>query len=579
LADTKTFQVPADEPGVALVRLVRKMGLPYSGRLVSSAVAAHAQPQSLLALVQVAPTVGLRITAARVEPEGLDELQMPAVVHFAKGQGGFGVLERVSGDAVEIWDGRNGRRRVPKDVFLANWSGIVALAERDDSQRRAEPDYRRRRLVEMLAGTPSRPDLAGSREAPVLAGITAFLLGLLVLAALVDHPAGTRVAALVVAALAAAGLGVSATLTTATAGQATNVNVPGCPRGKLVNCESVLNSDLSKVRGIPTSDLGTSFFGAVLLLIATAAVAPATVAVWAAISIAYVAAVPAALLLIGAQVVMRRFCTLCLAVHALVLGGAAAAWPFLRESWDLSDVAPALGLALVYASLILFLAIPFFTRAERTRQLIETQQRVATSPFSTLAHLTTEPPSPVRGGECGIKLPGPPARHELVLFAHPTCNQCAQTIEELSDLAAAGATEAFVAILPRYPDGPEREVCEAVLAAGGAYGPGALLHAYFFAKKGFGALMEGDPVALLAEEMRVPREVLDRQLAGARELMARTEEYAEGRIDGTPALFFDSRLYQYGAPVAHLATLLDKHSDLLPPATGAAEGAREVTSA
>jgi uncharacterized membrane protein len=566
LSATKTFKVPADEPGVVLSRLVRKLRLPYSNRLVSTAVAAHPQSQSLLALVQVAPSLGLRITAARVEPAGLDDLRVPAVVHFAAGGGGFGVLEGLSADAVELWDSRNGRRRVDRATFLAEWSGIAALAERDDSQRRAEPGYRRQRLVEVLAGTAGRPDLAGSPAAPVLCAALAALAAVLLVAALAGHPPGTRGSAIAAAVLAAAGLGVSGVLTKATAGQATNVNVPGCPRGKLVNCESVLNSQYSKVRGIPMSDFGTAFFGAVLLLAATTAVAPRAGAAWNAISLAYLAALPAALLLVGAQVVMRRFCTLCLATHALVVAGAVAAWPFLEARAGVADVAAALGLLALLGAAILFLAIPFFTRAARTTALIETQQRVSTSPFATLAHLDTEPASPVRGAECGLKLAGPPAAHELVLFAHPTCNQCAHTIEEISALAASGASEAYVAILPRYPDGPERRACEAVVAAGVAFGGSALLHAYFHAKKTFTALMAGDPVALLASEMSASRDVLDGRLEAARQLIARTEELAEGRVDGTPALFFDSRLYPYNTPVTHLATLLERHADLLPAA-------------
>lgn len=565
MSATKTFKVPADEPGVVLLRLVRKMRLPYSSRFVSAAVAAHPQSQSLLALVQVAPSLGMRITAARVDPGGLDDLELPAVVHFAAGGGGFGVLEALSEETVELWDGRHGRRRIDRAAFLAEWSGIVALAERDDSQRRPEPGYRRQRLVEVLAGTAGRPDLAGSRAAPVLCAVLAALGALLLAASLAGRPAGSRGSAIAVAVLAAAGLAVSGVLTSATAGQATNPNVPGCPRGKLVDCESVLSSPYSKVRGIPMSDLGTSFFAAVLLVVAATAAAPRSAAAWSAISIAYLAAVPAALLLVGVQVVMRRFCTLCLATHALVLAGAIAAWPLLRDA-RAGEVVAALGLLALLFGAVLFLVIPFFTRAARTMQLTETQQRVAGSPFATLAHLETEPASPVRGAECGLRLAGPPAPHELVLFAHPTCNQCAHTIEEISALASAGASEAYVALLPRYPDGPERRACEAVVAAGVALGGDALLHAYFHAKKAFAALMAGDPVGLLAQEMDAPREVLDARLEEARRLVARTEELASGRVDGTPALFFDSRLYPYNTPVAHLAVLLEKHEGLLPPA-------------
>ncbi|MFN2587578.1 MAG: vitamin K epoxide reductase family protein [Actinomycetota bacterium] len=574
---SKTFAAPADEPAAVLLRLVRRMRLPYSARLVSAALAAHPQPQSLLALVQVAPSVGLRITAARVEPEGLDELQLPAVAHFAGEPGGFGVLERVDAATVDVWDGRNGRRRVPRGEFLAHWSGIVALAERDDSQRQAERGYRRQRLVEALAGPPGmHPDLS----MPALLAAAGALVALLAAAALWRHPEETRLAAAALALVSAAGFAVSAVLSRATAGQSATVNVPGCPRGKLVNCESVLNSQYSKVRGVSMSDIGTGFFGAIVLAIAASAVpgaVPGTV-----IALAYLAAVPAAVLLIGAQVAMRRFCTLCLAVHALVLLGAAASLPFLDDEWSAAAVASGVALLVVLGAAVTFLGIPFLARHARTQQLIERQQRLATSPFSTLAYVLTEPPSPVRGEVCGVRLPGPPAPHEAVLFAHPTCGQCAQTIEELTSLAEAGTISAYATILPRFPEaGAERTACEAVVAAGIAFGPAAFLHAYFYAKKSFGALMNGDAVALVAAALKVRREALDERLRDARATIERTERLAEGRIEGTPAVFFDGRLYPYSTPVSHLTTLLQQHPQLLPPPGTGREprGSREAAPA
>ncbi|MDQ3953396.1 MAG: cysteine peptidase family C39 domain-containing protein [Actinomycetota bacterium] len=568
MSATNTFQVPADDPGVVLFRLARKARLPYSSRFVSNAVALHPQPQSLLAVVQVGPHLGLRITAAKVEPDGLDDLKLPAIVHFAAGAGGFGVLERVAPQEVVVWDSRNGRRRVARAAFLESWSGIVALAERDDSQRKTEPGYRKQRFSEVLAGGLIRPDLAGPPAGRPLAAITVLLLALALAVAVAGRPGETRLAAAAVALLAAAGVAVGAILSNATAGMTANPNVPGCPRGKLVNCESVLNSPYSKVRGIPMSDLGTSFFGAVLLLAATAAVEPARPGPWAALAFAYLAAAPVALLLVGTQVAMRKFCTMCLVVHALVLAGAAASWTFVDGGWRFGDVVAAGALFAVYYALVLFLAIPFFTREKRTRELIGTHNRVSGSPFATLAHLATETPAPLGGAACGIRLAGPPAAHELVLFAHPNCKQCAHTIPEISALAAAGASEVYVTILPRYPDGPERGVCEAVLAAGRAGGAEAFLKAYFHAKSRFLALMDGDSSGELARETSLPHEALEAKLGEARAMIAHAESVAEGRIEGTPAMFFDTRLYPYNVPVAHLETLLGRHAALLPSRPG-----------
>lgn len=570
MTTTATFQIPTDDPGVALLRLVRKAKLPYSRRFVSGAVGSHPQPQSLLALVQVAPLVGLRVTAARVEPAGLDDLDLPAVVHFGAAGGGFGVLERVTATEVELWDSLHGSRRVERAAFLDAWSGIVALTERDDSQRKAEPDYRKQRLVEALGGAVVRPDLARPPEGRVLSGLTAAILVLLTAVAVASHPSSTRWAAALVVLLSLAGLWFGSMLSYASADTTANADVPGCPRGKLVNCESVLKSPFSKVRGLPMADLGTSFFGASIGVAATAALFPESAVPWTALSYAFLGAVPAALLLVGAQVVMRKFCTMCLAVHALVIAGAAAAWTFAGEA-AFGDVWQGLALFAVYFSVVAFAAIPFFQREARARSILELQARVSTSPFATLAHLVTEPSTPIRGAACGVRLPGPPAPHELILFAHPTCKQCSVVLPEIAQLAATGATEAYVTLLPRYGEGAERRVCEALLAAGVAGGPEAFARAFAFAKKGFMPLMEEDFVAAIASEVGLERAALEGAIETARRMIAHTDEIAEGRIEGTPAMFFDSRVYPYGAPVAHLAQLLQKHADLLPARPGVPE--------
>lgn len=570
LSPTTNFQVPTDDPGVALLRLVRNAKLPYSNRFVSGAISSHPQPQSLLALVQVAPHLGLRVTAAKVEPEGLDDLHLPAVVHFATGGGGFGVLERVTATHVQLWDGKHGRQSVDRASFLAAWSGIVALAERDDAERKSEPGYRKQRFVEALGGAAGRPDLAGPPEGRILSAVTGGIVALLAAAAVADHPSSTRWAAAVLVVLALAGVWIGALLSYASADTTVNVDVPGCPRGKLVNCESVLKSEYSKVRGLPMADLGTAFFGATIGLVATAALLPGSAVPWTALAYAYLAAVPAALLLVGAQVVMRRFCTMCLAVHALVLVGAGTSWTFAGDA-PFGDAWSGLALFALYFSVVLFVAIPFFQRETRTRRIIDVHMRVSGSPFATLAHLVTEPATSIRGTECAIRLPGPPSRHELILFAHPTCKQCSVVIPEIAALAASGATEAYVTLLPRYGDGTERRVCEVLMAAGVAGGAEAFVRAFSFAKRRFIGLMDEDFTAAIASEIGLDRASLEANLEAARRMIAHTDAIAEDRIEGTPALFFDSRVYPYSAPVSHLAMLLHKHSELLPPRPGVAE--------
>ncbi len=546
-----------------LLRLARRLRLPYSGGFVSGRVAGHPQPTSLLALVEVAAELGLKITAGRTDPAGLDDLDTPVVVHFAGGGGGFGILERVSPRDVELWDSRNGRRRVDREAFLAEWSGVVGLIARDDSARVPEEGFRRHRFRELLGGSGGPPALAGSKTAPALRWTIGAVLAALVVVAVAGHPPGTRAGAAALVVLSSVGLAVSTVLAIASGDHAARGSIPGCRRGKLVDCESVISSPYSKVAGIPMSEIGVSFFAAILLLVATAAAAPGRASLWDALALAYAAALPFALVLVAVQVAMRRFCTLCLAVHGVVVAGAVVAWPFVDRGWSPADAAAPVLLLGVFLSLVLFLVLPFFTRIGRLNALVTSQERAAASPFSALARLLTEPPTPVAGATCGVRLDGPPARHELTVFAHPSCAQCARTISEAQMLARTGHAEVYVAIAPRDGREPERRACAVLTAVGVGAGATELLRAYGAAKENYAALLATDPVPVLTRTLATEPGVVEGALERARELTRAAEELADEYVEGTPAVFFDGRLYPYTAPLGQLATLLLDHPALL----------------
>lgn len=560
------FRVPGDAPATTLGRLVKRLQLRYTRSFVSSRVARHTEPTSLLALVEVGAELGMKITAARTDASGLAELNLPVVVHMSgpDGEGGFGILERATDEGLQVWDSRSGRRRVDKDVFLAHWSGVVGLVERDDSRRVPETGYLRHRLMEVLAGSGAPPALVGSPAASTLRYALAVLAGSLLVMAVAAHPSDTRPAALALMTATVIGLAVTTTMALATADHTRSVAVPGCPRGRLIDCESVLTSPYSRIAGIPLSEIGVAFFGAILLLIATAAFSPESLSPWSVSGLAYLLAVPFALLLVTVQVFMRQFCTLCLMVHVVIAAAAATSPAFLGEL-RASDILAAAILLALYASLILFLAIPHFTRIARMNSLVASHQRIASSPYATLAQILTEQPTGVRGAACGVRLDGPPSANEVVLFVHPSCAQCSLAIDEARPLAGSGRAEVFVAIAPREKAPAERSACSALVAAGLALGSETMLNAYRYAKRDFNALLERDPIGQIADGLSVPRDRIESTLERAQRLTHTAEETAEAHIEGTPAVFFNSRLHPYTAPLGHLSYLLEHHTELLKP--------------
>lgn len=568
MTDTGSFAPPTDGPTPVLVRLVRKKRLPYSSVFIAGRSAAHPQPDSLLSLVEIGAEVGLKITAARTDADGIDELQRPAVVHFSSddGGGGFGVLEAVTSSGFRIWDSAHGRRTVPRETFLQQWSGIVGLVERDDSARAVETGFRRNRMLELLAGGSGPPALAGSRAARPLQIVVAALGAALVAAALVDHPTDSRPAAIALATLAVLGLAITIGMALATSDPSRPFALPGCPRGKRVDCQSVLTSPYSRVLGIPLSEIGIAFFAAILAVLVTSSIVPQTIAPWAVAGGAFLLSIPFSLGLVALQVAMKQFCTLCMAVHVINLAGAVTGLSFVGDRWSTRSFLVSVVVFVLFFCLALFLAVPYFTRTQRLRAVVEDQQRIVSSPFATLAYLQTGKPTPVSGARCGVRLPGPAAARELVVFVHPSCAQCARTIGEVSPLAAAGWVELYLALAPKDAKGPDREACASLVAASLALGPDAFLAAYGAAKGDFQSFMS-DPLHRTSSELNAEPEVLAAHLDQARSLVGEAERLADAHVDGTPALFFESRLFPYAAPVAHLEFLLARHAELLPGGT------------
>ena len=465
---TRTLDIPADGPDAALVHVVRRLRLPYSRTHINRAILRHPQPNSLLALVEVATGLGLETKPARIEHSALGDLSGPVIVHFAGegSEGGFGMLEGVHPDGFVIWDSVNGRRVMGREVFLANWSGIVVLVSRGSKRGPRERGYAGRRLFEIVAGRLEPPALIGSRAVPALRALVGLIvLGLLALA-VAERPAGERWAGAALVVLTILGLAVAIMTALSVGDQKRPFSARVCARGKLVDCESVLTSRYSRAFGIPLSEIGIGFFGAILLLLATTGSVSENFAPWAAAGVAYTATLPFSLALIGTQVGMRQLCTLCLAVHAVNACGTIVFWFFLEGGASNRAVVASLLLLVLYGIVIVLLVVPYVMSGARLEAMTGDWRRIMASPFATLAQILTESPTEVEGPACGVPVGPETAAHELVVFVHPGCSRCEPVLNQAVALAAANQVSVFVAIAPKAADDAERLACATVMAGG-----------------------------------------------------------------------------------------------------------------
>jgi HlyB family type I secretion system ABC transporter len=86
---------------------------------------------SLRAITEGASELGLAARAVKASPENLDQIPLPAVVHWEGNH--WVVLYGVSPSHVRVSDPGLGKRRVPRDIFLEKWTGYAALFDYTDA--------------------------------------------------------------------------------------------------------------------------------------------------------------------------------------------------------------------------------------------------------------------------------------------------------------------------------------------------------------------------------------------------------------------------------------------------------------
>jgi uncharacterized membrane protein len=552
-------------PAQALTAIARRLRLPFDAEDLMARVAAHRSPRSLLALVEVAQSVGLSAHAFQADWSDLDEVRGPSVVHLqGTGDGSFVLLLEHDPDGVLLEAPRTRERvRLERARFQALWSGVVVLLERAQEPPSA---------VEASPG-PLRTEasLGGPRLASVLG------LALLSVAAAVrfglDAGLLAGIGAAAVVALTWLGAAVSAVLVLASRRSRVGSATPSlvskvCGRGSLLDCEGVLASKFSSIAGVELSVLGLALLGGAVVLECVAGVLPPRarmdIAAWLALAFCLMA--PGAVAFVGLQVwPLRRFCPLCLTVHASVLAAAGLSFPFLGSlgggvlPWAIVHAVAALGVA---GLLVPFLEGALENRTHRTRLAW-----IGSTPWGALAEIAGRPPLPDWGLSSHARLGAADARFRADALVHPTCGGCPPLLAELEDLLERRPRDVQVMLHfpPRDPGRAEdRALCVALATVARLQGGPAALTAFLAAKASVWKLLESARVGgvralleVLAPGMNPDAAVL----AEAGEAVTRADRVLTALRRGTPTLLLGGR--PWDAPLEDFEALLAMDPDRL----------------
>jgi HlyB family type I secretion system ABC transporter len=120
------YQLDEADCGAACVAMIcRHFGRVVSISLVREAVHTATDGTSLAGITRGADELGLAARSVRASKSRLDELPLPAVVHWEGNH--WVVLYAVHDGHVRVSDPARGLRRIPREDFIEKWSGYASL--------------------------------------------------------------------------------------------------------------------------------------------------------------------------------------------------------------------------------------------------------------------------------------------------------------------------------------------------------------------------------------------------------------------------------------------------------------------
>lgn len=540
-------------PSDALIGAARRLRIPFEPAAILERIEAHAEPRSLLALVEAGRDAGLALEAFEADWQDLGALRLPAIVHLTDSESGdaaFAVLVEIEPDGV-ILENPTSRveTRLPRDAFSGLWSGVLVTIARGEGAATIAPP------AEKLISVGAEPHAWARVAALVLVAGFALAGGW--------RAGGTWGAAFAALALAGALLGMlllAGSRKTQVASAGFRLASVLCKRGSLTDCEGVLASRWSRLGPFELATWGFAYFASCALLFALGAPLP-----WLAATA--LLASPLSLFLIGVQLgPLKRICTLCMGVHAIVLAGAVAGAVAFRPS---AVVDAAFPWALVHALTFVFslgVLAPYVEMEIENRTHRARLAWIGTTAWGSLAEFAGRPAADLGLVATPAHLGDADARFKLDVLVHVTCSGCPPLLEKLERLARRHPALIRIDLQfpSRDPNVPEdRELCTAFAAIGSLVGGEQLLRVFDLVKKDAWKRLEAarGGAAVVVSEFLPADPAVDSAIVEGRRSVDAATRCVDLMKRGTPQLVLAGR--PWDGSVEDLEALIVRHPEAL----------------
>jgi len=233
-----------ENPVAVTIQLLEKLHVKVTNYAIREAILNHPDYTSILSISDALNTWHVDNAAISIEPEKLIELPLPFIAFIKPHGGNFVTVTNINNNNIVYSSGINKKQLNPLVVFKKDFSGIVLLAQANETsgQNCYNKAYRKEKEQQL--------------KLPLLM-LIGIILSILTASTLIGS--GSFLNYLILLTLKFSGLVVSCLLLWYEADKANPVLIKICS-GRKTNCNAILNSKASKILGLSWSEIGFFYF-------------------------------------------------------------------------------------------------------------------------------------------------------------------------------------------------------------------------------------------------------------------------------------------------------------------------------
>lgn len=404
---------------MALSTLLEGLKAKVTRMTVQDSLSRHPAFPSLLSLSETLTDWSIDNSALQLDDASkLQELPIPFIAHLHKWNGWFVVITDIKEDKITYYDSAVGLQYEPLEAFKAKWSGVVLLAETNESS--GEENYL----------TNYHKQNRENLKIPVLSTISV----LIALASTLMLGEYFSIIDWILAITKLAGLTLSGLLVMKQLGLQNAFAERLCRINDKTSCDTLLNSPASKLWGwLSWADVGLLYFTGSLLMLIVSANQPAvgTLLSWLSLLV-----LPYTIFSVYYQArVAKQWCPLCLGVQVVLMIEGSIAFirvQSLPTAWQPYSTAV---IALLLPVIAWILIRPLLANITESRRQHHELMKLKRNPDLFRALLVQQPSLPLMPADLyPVILGNLDGEHTITLVTNPFCTPCARVHKELSHL-------------------------------------------------------------------------------------------------------------------------------------------------